>query len=91
MQDWSGRAMDKVAYVKSQTQTRNHTCHWPDCRVQVPPAMWGCKKHWFKLPIVLRHKIWKAYVPGQEITLTPSAEYLHVADEVNVWIANNNK
>lgn len=83
--------MDKVEYVKAQTQTRNHTCHWPNCKVQVPPAMWGCNKHWFKLPVDLRNKIWKTYVPGQEITLTPSAEYLHVVDEVNIWIANNNK
>jgi len=24
----------------------------------VPPKMWGCKKHWFKLPKSLRDKIW---------------------------------
>ena len=52
---------DKRAYVKSQPQTREHTCHWPGCKKQVPPAMWGCKKHWFMLPKHLRDRIWAAY------------------------------
>jgi hypothetical protein len=77
---------DKVAYVKSQGQTRNHTCHWPGCTKQVPPAMWGCKSHWFVLPVSIRNKIWAAYRPGQEVTMTPSAAYLQVAKEAEVWI-----
>ena len=80
---------EKVAYVKSQKQTRPHTCHWHNCDKQVPPAMWGCKKHWFALPKRLRNKIWAVYVPGQEATGTPSKEYLAVADEVDRWIAEN--
>lgn len=79
---------DKVAYVKSQGQSRNHHCHWSGCDQQVPPAMWGCRKHWYTLPAVLRAKIWKAYEPGQEVSMTPSAEYLEVANEVQTWIAN---
>lgn len=66
-----------------------HTCHWPGCKVEVVPAMWGCKPHWFKLPRPLRQKVWRAYVPGQEITKTPSAEYLAVANEVQAWIGSN--
>ena len=58
---------EKANYVRSQTQTRDHICHWPGCNKQVPPAMWGCKAHWFKLPLPLRNAIWAAYVPGQEI------------------------
>ncbi len=80
---------EKVNYVKSQGQTRPHTCHWPHCNNQVPPAMWGCRKHWFKLPKYLRNKIWAAYVPEQEVTMTPSKEYLDVSDEVEKWIAEN--
>jgi len=64
----------------------SHTCHWPGCRREVPPAMWGCKVHWFKLPKHLRNEIWRTYVPGQEITKTPSTEYLAAADAVQVWI-----
>jgi hypothetical protein len=76
----------KVRYVKSQGQTRNHECHWPGCDKQVPPAMWGCKKHWFMLPKYLRDKIWRCYRPGQEVDGDPSDEYLEAAREVQEWI-----
>jgi hypothetical protein len=80
------KTSEKVAYVKSQSQTRDHRCHWPGCEKSVPPAMWGCKGHWFKLPASLRAKVWATYVPGQEVDGTPSANYLRVADEVQRWI-----
>lgn len=83
--------MNKVDYVLSQSQTRDHHCHWPDCHRQVPPAMWGCKMHWFKLPKHLRDRIWKTYRPGQEVTMTPSKEYVEAAKEVQTWIANYRK
>lgn len=76
----------KVAYVKSQSQTRNHECHWTGCTTQVPPALWGCKKHWYRLPMDLRNKIWATYRPGQEKSLDPSSEYLDAADQVQDWI-----
>ena len=82
---------DKVAYVKRQGQTRDHHCHWPGCPKQVPPAMWGCKTHWFKLPRALRQRIWATYVPGQEVTATPSAEYLAAATAVQQWIRDNER
>lgn len=77
---------EKADYVRSQGQTRRHTCHWPGCKAQVPPAMWGCGKHWRMLPKYLRDKIWNAYRPGQEVDMTPSDEYLDAADEVQRWI-----
>ena len=64
-----------------------HLCHWPDCGKPVPPKMWGCREHWFTLPKRLRDLIWDAYVPGQEITKTPSAAYLAAAKQVQTWIA----
>ncbi len=76
----------KVAYVKKQPQLREHHCHWPGCGKQVPPAMWGCYYHWMKLPKYLRDKIWAAFRPGQEVTMTPSREYVEVAREVQKWI-----
>jgi CDP-diacylglycerol pyrophosphatase len=78
----------KVEYVKKQTQFRNHHCHWPGCKKQVPPAMWGCYKHWMILPKTLRDKIWAAYRPGQEKDMRPSRHYLTVATEVQNWITN---
>ena len=68
-----------------------HTCHWPGCTKAVPPAMWGCKPHWFALPKALRDNIWKTYVPGQEITKTPNGAYILAAREVQEWIAANRK
>jgi hypothetical protein len=52
----------------------------------VPPAAWGCRKHWFMLPIGLRNKVWVAYRPGQEESKTPSRRYVEVAQEVRNWI-----
>ena len=78
--------MGKADYVRGQRQTRPHTCHWPDCESQVPPAMWGCKKHWFRLPKRLRDEIWRTFRPGQEATMTPSPAYLDATREVRAWI-----
>lgn len=64
-----------------------HECHWPGCGKPVPPAMWGCKPHWFKLPLRLRNRVWATYKPGQEITKTPSPAYVKVALEVRTWIS----
>jgi hypothetical protein len=76
----------KVAHVLSQGQTRTHHCHYPGCGKQCPPAMWGCRRCWMKLPKFLRDKIWAAYRPGQEKTMTPSREYVRAAQEVQEWI-----
>ena len=78
--------MTKADYVRAQGQTRKHHCHWPGCDKQVPPAMWGCGKHWFALPAALRSKVWATYKPGQEVAGTPSAAYVAVAKEVQDWI-----
>lgn len=80
-------AAEKADHVRRARQTRDHTCHWPGCQKQVPPARWGCSTHWFKLPKPLRNELWAAYIPGQEARMDPSAEYLEVARRVQDWIA----
>jgi hypothetical protein len=80
---------DKAKHVMRAGQDRNHTCHWPRCETQCPPAMWGCKKHWFKLPKRLRDLIWDTYEIGQEQSMTPSEEYLDAARQVQEWIETN--
>ena len=77
---------DKVKHVLRAGQSRNHECHWDGCKKQVPPAMWGCKAHWFKLPKHLRDRIWGTYRIGQEEWGDPSSEYMDVAMEVQRWI-----
>jgi len=73
--------------IHAQSATTRHTCHWPGCDKEVPPAMWGCKTHWFSLPKRLRDRIWATYRPVQEITKTPSSEYIAASREVQQWIA----
>jgi len=49
--------------------------------------MWGCRPHWLTLPKEIRSRIWRAYRVGQEVTKTPSAEYVAAAREAQEWIA----
>lgn len=84
-----GRKADYVRDAIASGRADGHHCHWPGCDKTVPPASWGCKKHWFKLPLSLRRKIWATFRPGQEETKTPSREYVAVAREVREWIAVN--
>ena len=81
----------KADYVRDQSKrgAGGHHCHWPGCDKPVPPAMWGCKKHWYMLPAPLRSKVWATYRPGQEISKTPSPNYIAVAKEVQTWIVAN--
>lgn len=66
-----------------------HTCQWPGCTKEVSPELWGCKPHWFSLPKGIRNKLNAHYVPGQEITKTPNAEYIAAALEAQDWIKAN--
>lgn len=66
-----------------------HRCHWPGCEREVPPAIWGCKPHWLKLPQKLRDAIWRTYRPGQEITKIPSEAYIKAARDARNWILDN--
>ena len=77
----------KVEHVLAARNHGGHHCHWTGCSKKVPPARWGCRDHWYALPEYLRRKIWQSFEPGQEISKTPSAEYLAVAREVQIWIA----
>lgn len=87
------RRCGKSEYVRQQSQQGTavpaHTCHWPGCGKAVPPAMWGCKLHWFKLPSRIRVRIWQTYKPGQEVSKTPSLEYIEAAKEAQQWIREN--
>lgn len=79
----------KVSHVLRAGQSRKHHCHWPGCDKQVTPAVWGCRRHWFMLPLDLRDRIWAAYRPGQEETQTPDRAYIDAARDVQTWIAAN--
>lgn len=80
---------DHVREALKTDRRRGHHCHWPGCDKEVPPAAWGCRRHWYLLPLRLRNAIWRAYRPGQEDSKTPSRSYVGVAKEVQAWIAEN--
>jgi hypothetical protein len=80
---------EKAEHVRQRIregEARGHHCHWPGCPKKVPPAQWGCRQHWYKLPFGLRRKVWAAYKVGQEDTKTPSKKYVEVAFEIQEWI-----
>lgn len=80
----------KASYVLRQPGgDGRHTCHWPGCSQSVPPAMWGCREHWYRLPKELRDRIWRTFRPGQEISKTPSRAYVEAARAVQQWIEGN--
>ena len=64
-----------------------HTCHAKNCKVQVPPRLLMCKRHWFMVPRDLQAEVWRTYrrgqekwgKPGGENTEAPSMEYLKAA------------
>jgi hypothetical protein len=64
-----------------------HTCHALRCEVHVPPSMFMCKKHWMKLPRVMRGAVWRHYVPGQEDRMDPTMEYMSVTGRAIRWLA----
>lgn len=64
----------------------NHTCHWPGCKKEVPPKLWGCAPHWFLLPKNLRDKVWANYQVGQEVNKKPSKQYIEIAQEIQAWV-----
>lgn len=63
----------------------SHTCHWPGCPVEVEPQLWGCRTHWYRLPMAIRRDIWRYYRPGQEITKDPSDAYIGAARRAREW------
>jgi hypothetical protein len=87
----SGSIGEKVAHVRAARQSRHHECHWPGCARQVPPAMWGCREHWYRLPKAIRDRIWRAYRIGQEEDGRPSDAYLAAAREAQDWIRANDR
>ena len=58
-----------------------HTCHATGCDRAVPPKMFMCRPHWYRLTKAHRDAIWATYVPGQESRKDPTAAYLAAAQD----------
>ena len=68
-----------------------HHCHATNCKINVPPEMFMCRRHWYMLPKVLRNKIWATYRIGQCDDMNPSDAYCEVAKECVIYIAQQEK
>lgn len=64
-----------------------HTCHATGCKANVPPEMWGCRRHWFMVPPDIRRRIWATYRPGQCDDMNPSENYLRAAKAAIIAVA----
>lgn len=56
-----------------------HTCHAVNCDRNVPPLMHMCGPHWSMVPRHLKAALRRAYRPGQEQRMDPTAGYLRCA------------
>lgn len=66
-----------------------HTCHARGCISVVPPKLFMCRAHWYALPKEHRDAIWATYRRGQEVTKTPSDDYLRAARAAIQYLAEN--
>lgn len=81
--------MTKAAYVVAEARktpaSNTHRCHWPGCEKKVAPAMWGCKAHWFLLPMGIRAEIFRTYRVSQEVDKAPSRFYIEAAQKAQAF------
>ena len=65
----------------------SHHCHATGCQLHVPPTIFMCKPHWFKLPKRMRDAIWATYREGQCRDWKITHEYAEAAKEAVTYIA----
>lgn len=64
-----------------------HTCHATDCPTRVPSEMFMCRPHWFRVPKMLRDRIWATYRRGQCNDMNPSDAYCEAAKAAVIAVA----
>lgn len=66
-----------------------HKCFHPHCHAEIPTAMFGCKFHWFALPLLLRTAIQGAYWRFQRGEVG-AIEHLREAQQAAIAYVNRN-
>jgi hypothetical protein len=64
-----------------------HRCHARGCVTPVVPGLLMCGPHWVMVPPDLRRAVLDTYEEGQEVTKTPSREYLAAAEAAIMAVA----
>jgi hypothetical protein len=57
------------------------------CEVEIAPKLLMCPAHWQMVPKSLQQKVWASYRKGQEITKTPSKDYVTAAMNAVRYVA----
>ena len=57
-----------------------HLCHARGCQTPVPPRLLMCFRHWRKVPVNLKRRVWAHYRSGQEVDKQPTQGYLDAAN-----------
>lgn len=58
----------------------DHLCHAMACKIPVDPSLLMCGPHWKRVPKSFQARLWRWYIPGQEIRKDPTMEYLKAAE-----------
>jgi hypothetical protein len=66
-------------YAVVEAEVEKHECHVETCDTRVHPRLLMCAYHWRLVPTILKLAVWEHYVPGQEVSKTPTAAYLNAA------------
>lgn len=59
-----------------------HRCHAIGCERPTPEKYLMCSTHWYQVPPEDRAMVWELYVPGQEISKTPTADYVLLVQRI---------
>jgi hypothetical protein len=65
----------------------SHGCHAAGCTKKVPPRLFACRAHWFRLPAVVRAAVLREYRPGQENDKKPTVAYMAVQQYAVAYLA----
>lgn len=76
---------DQIPLFEEEPKPLPHTCHIPECAVEVPSQMLMCRKHWFMVPANIRRRVWKHFNVAQcsddPDRPRPTREWLDAADD----------
>lgn len=68
-----------------------HTCHAIGCSAVIPPRLFMCREHWYKLPYHYRKEVFRYYKAGQEVSKNPSRKYIQAASAAIAWLNKKTK
>lgn len=84
--EWSN---DRPEHAHEGEEAMKHLCHATGCPVETPPRLFMCGRHWGMLPTEMKNDINRLFRPGQEVSKTPSKQYMLAALAAVKWLRKN--